>query len=205
DASISPPKSVRTSAGVGAPMRLEKESDAFRDLLRLNSYSAPWNPLVPDFWEVLTTAPAARPYCALMLFVSMVNSCTDSSGGVILLKPSLKLSLLSEPLSIYCVPDSRVPPVAGLKSIPCETWGARNVKSYTLRLSKGMFSMVERSTVDARSEVAVCTRTSCVDTSTAVAAVASVNVTLRGTVLLASTTTPLLMFFAKRLTTTVTV
>ena len=90
---------------------------------------------------VLTKAPAACPYCALMLLVRTVNSATDSSGGVILREPSLKLSLLSAPFSVVNVPDSRTPPAAALRFIPWVTVGAAKANCETSRLISGMLSM----------------------------------------------------------------
>src|SRR5713226_7775093 len=115
--------------GLGLAARFAKKSEALNERFRLNSYATPWKPLVPDFCMALTRAPAACPYCALMLLVSTVNSATDSSGGVTFQDPSLKLSLLSAPFSILVVPDSRAPPADALKFIPCVTAGAANAKS----------------------------------------------------------------------------
>src|ERR1700738_1298087 len=98
--SISPPNWLRMYLGLGLAARLAKKSEALNERFRLNSYATPWKLLVPDFCTALTSAPAACPYCALILLVSMVNSRTDSSGGVMLYEPSLKLSLLSAPFNI---------------------------------------------------------------------------------------------------------
>src|SRR5215471_18346701 len=116
--STSPPYWLRMYFGFGLAARLSKNVDALKSVLRLNSYSTPWNRFVPDFCIALTSAPDAWPYCALMLLVSTVNSDTDSIGGVTFQEPSLKLSLLSAPFSILVVPDSRAPPAAALKFIP---------------------------------------------------------------------------------------
>src|SRR5256884_4039634 len=59
-----------------------------------------------------------------MLLVRMAKSSTDSSGGLILMAPALKLLLSSAPLSMYEVPASLAPPEVGDMSSPGLTEGA---------------------------------------------------------------------------------
>jgi len=65
----------------------------------------------------------------------MEKSSTDSSGGLILIAPALKLLLSSAPLSMYEVPASLAPPEVGAMSSPGLTEGAikgEDVKNVTV-------------------------------------------------------------------------
>src|SRR5256884_7528953 len=81
-----------------------------------------------------------------MLLVRMAKSSTDSSGGLILMAPALKLLLSSAPLSMYDVPASLAPPEVGDMSSPGLTEGA--IKGRTPKMSRSTSAacwMVERS------------------------------------------------------------
>src|SRR5687767_1774746 len=81
-----------------------KKPVAFSDVSRKNSHAAPCSLLVPLWYATLTVAPPARPYSALMLLVTTLNSATASGGGCItwLEKPWLLV-----PYALLSMPSSR--------------------------------------------------------------------------------------------------
>ena len=103
------------------------------------------------------------------------------------------------------MPDWRAPPEVGFRSIPSDTCGARNARSYTLRESSAVLSIVFRSTLLVRSDDAVWTSGLAPVTSRVVATEVNSSVTLSGTVWLARTMIPRLTFSAKLGAVTVTV
>jgi len=50
-------------------------------LLRTNQNAPPWKLFVPLLVATETTAPGAKPYCALKLLVMTLNSCEASELG----------------------------------------------------------------------------------------------------------------------------
>src|SRR5229473_3032352 len=126
-----------------------------------------------------------------MLLVRRVKSSTDSSGGLMLIAPALKLLLSSAPLSMYEVPASLAPPDVGDISSPGLTEGAINGRTSKMsRSTSAACWIVELSTSYARSEVAVCTSGTSAVTSTSCEVLANSSWRLKGTTWLASTTTP---------------
>ena len=77
---------------------------AFRLVSRKNSHAAPLKRFVPLRDATFTVAPALRPYSALMLLVTTLNSATASGEGCITWfeKPWLLVpyALLSTPSSM---------------------------------------------------------------------------------------------------------
>ena len=57
--------------------------EALNSVRRMNSQAAPRNVLVPLAYATLIVAPAERPYSALMLLVTTLNSPTASGAGCI--------------------------------------------------------------------------------------------------------------------------
>src|SRR5512134_1233569 len=58
-----------------------KKFRASRSWWRKNSNTSPWRSLVPDRVAMLTTAPELRPYSALMVWLSTLNSDTVLIDG----------------------------------------------------------------------------------------------------------------------------
>ena len=56
---------------------------ALSAVLRKNSHASPVSRFVPLRYATLTVAPAARPYSALWLLVTTLNSATASGEGCI--------------------------------------------------------------------------------------------------------------------------
>src|ERR1700682_3284012 len=84
---------------------------ADRAATRLYSYAEPWNVLLPDLVTRLTTPPLARPYSAVKLLVSTLNSCTESSG---IFCPTVaeKVFTFSAPSRRMSVEAERIPLIA---------------------------------------------------------------------------------------------
>src|SRR5258708_297638 len=105
------PKLLRVNTPFFVPVASFCSVLAERYETRLNSYADPWNALVPDLVTTLTTPPLARPYSAPKLFVSTVNSCTESSG-IVCPTEAVNVSTFSLPSSRMEVEAERIPLIA---------------------------------------------------------------------------------------------
>src|SRR5271169_6061754 len=74
-----PPNWFWWKSGFGATVNVN--GLALRSVLRKNSYTLPWNSLVPDLVTTLTTAPELRPYSASNELVITRNSSMLSGDG----------------------------------------------------------------------------------------------------------------------------
>src|SRR5512145_2455654 len=87
-----------------SPVTGLKNPVAFRSVSRKNSQPAPLNRFVPLRYATLMTPPALRPYSALMLLVTTLNSATASGDGCMTWfeKPWLLV-----PYALLSMPSSR--------------------------------------------------------------------------------------------------
>ncbi len=89
---------------------------------RRNSKTSPWNSLVPERVAMFTMAPELRPYCALKVELSTLNSCTVLIEGWKVIW-FWTMSLRLTPLIMKLTVSSRAPAVLNAKE-PCPRRGA---------------------------------------------------------------------------------
>src|SRR5260370_35368003 len=107
-----PPNWLNLNGGRALPARFANQSLALSLSLRRNSYSVACGSLVPDLVMTLKIPPDARPYSALKLLVSTLNSSTASGlalitgwfcEGAVLGAPSRRNSLALAPFRLMGV------------------------------------------------------------------------------------------------------